>query len=358
VPIASETMAMEALKMKEIFITLVTAAFVVGCAHSASARPDWILGKETTKYPSNRFLVGMGQSEELSKAQDRARAEIAKFFSVKVEQEVKSVQKTSDSDGPKGKSWLSSTAINETMKTTVTGTLQGVEIKETWQDPVLKNYYVLAVLPRAPVESRLTEELMDLDSKIKSAISKSDGASDKILKIKWMVRAYDLYQQRRLVNNQLSVVSLDGEGIKPSPEIAGVNDKLTDMLGKITVSVDIKGDLSGPISEAIISSLNNGHISVTPGGIDTDILITGKTELKPTDESNSIGFVFARGRAFVSIINRADGKTFGSVEKEDREGAKDMQGAKSSVISQLKDEIINDFNEKFRSALSLGDGLR
>ena len=344
--------------MNKLFLLAVVWAFAFGCAHAAAARPDWISGKDSQKYPSNRFLVGMGQSEELSKAQDRARAEIAKFFSVKVEQEVSSVQKTSDSDGPKGKSWLSSTSVNETMKTTVAGTLQGVEIKETWQDPVLKNYYVLAVLPRAPVESRLTEEVMDLDSKIKSALAKSDGAADKILKIKWMVRAYDLYQQRRLVNNQLSVVSLDGEGIKPSPEIAGVNDKLTDLLGKIVVSVDIKGDLSGPISEAIISSLTNGHISVNPGDGNSDILITGKTEIKPSDENSSIGFVFAKGRAFISIINRADGKTFGSVEHEDREGAKDMQGAKASVISQLKDEIINDFNEKFRSALSLGDGLR
>jgi hypothetical protein len=337
-------------KVKRFLAVVLAVVIAAACAHAAGA-PDWVSGKGSPKYPPNKFITGIGQGDDLQKAQDRARAEIAKLFSVKVEQVVNTFQQYTDSDGAKGKSWLSSSSTNEITKTTVAETLQGVEIRETWVDTKYKVHYALAVLPRSAAEARISEAIMDLDSKIKSSLANAAGARDKIQKIRHLMRAFELYKERQGKNGQLSIVSLEGEGIKPSAEVAGTYDALNDELSKLTVSIEIKGDLSAAVTEAITSSLASSRINVKPQDKSTDISVTGKAEsLEP--ESSSIGFVFARAKAFASIVNVADGKTFGTVEKEIREGAKDMQGARISMISSLKEEMLKEFNAKFRAALS------
>jgi hypothetical protein len=341
---------------------ILTAAAVMialsACAHAgAPVKPDWVEGKESAKYPNNRFMIGLGQGDDLTKAQDRARAEIAKLFSVKVEQVVQSSQQVSDSDGTKGKTWLNTSSVQEQTKTTVAGTLQGVEIRETWMDPQYKIYYALAVLKRSAAEQRLTETIMDIDHKIKTRMQKASEAPDKIGKMRQLLSAYDLYKERQIQNTQLSIVSTEGEGLKPGAEIAKVPEMVNDLLGKITVAVDIKGEIADPISEAITASLTNSHINVKPMDKNTDILVSGKTEMLETDQNNSIGFMFAKGRAYVNIINQADGRTFGTVERELRDGAKDMAGAKAKVQMKLKEDILMEFNVKFKTALTCGDGL-
>lgn len=54
---------------------------LVGCA---PAIPDWIDGNSTL-YPDDQYLVGIGYAPTRNNAEDRARAAIAKIFAVQVQ---------------------------------------------------------------------------------------------------------------------------------------------------------------------------------------------------------------------------------------------------------------------------------
>src|SRR5690606_36438917 len=61
---------------------IVLAVGLAGCASSA-VTPDWVSGA-AGKYPPSRYLVGRGEAEGGEEARDRARADLAKVFEVRV----------------------------------------------------------------------------------------------------------------------------------------------------------------------------------------------------------------------------------------------------------------------------------
>ena len=60
---------------------IVLLLLLAGCA---SGRPDWTESGKSNEYPASRYLTGIGTAADLGTAKDRARANLAKIFSVKI----------------------------------------------------------------------------------------------------------------------------------------------------------------------------------------------------------------------------------------------------------------------------------
>ncbi len=132
-----------------------------GLACAVGARPGWLDGRHP-EYPRERYLVGVGDAAGLDGARDRARAEIARVFEVRVEDEA--VVRVRSESVDAGVPPLVQESIDVWTRTRTDVTLQGVEIRETWTDPSDGRVFALAVLEIRGALRALDEGIEALDA--------------------------------------------------------------------------------------------------------------------------------------------------------------------------------------------------
>jgi hypothetical protein len=327
----------------------VTVAAAVSCAHQQT-RPDWVNGVANATYPRRDFMTGVGSGDSLESAQDRARAEIAKQFTVRIEQNLQDQQVYSGTDTDRGSSWVTKNDIRELTRTITGETIAGLEIRETWNDPKTGLVHALAVLPRAPairmLEARTSELEMDINSRFKNAASQTD----KIARIRLLIQATDLMKELQIKSNQLLVLSGGRSQLPPKVTSADLDRELRETLKSLRCAVRITGSAADRVREAIVQSLTLGGISV--GSEADDLLVTGSVNGTETDEGNTTGYVFFKMRGSIELVNGRDGGVISRMEPEWRDGARNIADAKEKVVSKLTEQIISDFNARLHEYLS------
>jgi len=118
--------------------------------------PEWAKTNQHKKYPSSRFLLGVGLGKDKSAAVEAARADVARQIQVRIESELENVE-SEFRDGDR--SYLKAEIVNRT-KTVVTETIAGLEIAETQE--IKGQYYVLAVLNREKYLSGLEVQMEEV----------------------------------------------------------------------------------------------------------------------------------------------------------------------------------------------------
>src|ERR1700742_1646765 len=109
--------------------TMILLLAACGSAKPGDARPDWVNGN-SSQFPASAYLTGHGQGDTMRDANDRARAELAKNFSVNVsEQSTDSSSYSQNTAGPA----KNSLDVSRDIHTRTDQLLTGVEISETWQ---------------------------------------------------------------------------------------------------------------------------------------------------------------------------------------------------------------------------------
>ena len=85
--------------------------------------PDWVLGKNHSKFSQERYLVGVGFSESNSvSANQSARSNLAKSLKVEIRSTMMDISTTTESH------------VELVIETEVDMVLEGVEIKDGWID--------------------------------------------------------------------------------------------------------------------------------------------------------------------------------------------------------------------------------
>src|SRR5262245_26801693 len=127
-------------------------------ARAGSKKPDWTDG-DSSRYPRERYLVGVGLADDRSTAEERARGEISKIFTaqVSVATNISESETTVKSGGKTSEGFSSSVA--QDVKTVSQKALEGVEVVEKWQDPASRQHFALAVLERAKAIRSVRDKL-------------------------------------------------------------------------------------------------------------------------------------------------------------------------------------------------------
>lgn len=340
-------------KIQPLALAVIFILAVCSCGDKKNIRPDWVDGKSPKKYPARRFMIGIGEGEDLAKAQDKARAEIAKQFSVRVEQLVQSMQDYTGMEGDKGSSWIQKTKISELTRTYTDETIQGIEIRETWRSPGGGNVRALAVIERLPASARLESRIMELDGEIQARVKQSRATGKKLSKIRPLVQSLELMKERAVRNNHLMVLSPVGTGTDAELSPAELDAELVRTLSELRIGVSVSGEGNEEVRRALVKSLTNGRLSVVPEGGETDILIRGGVKAIETNVGNTTEFIFAEYEAAIEMVDQADGKVFGLVEHSFRDGAKNLDDAKRKTLKRFTRKIVEDMNGKLYHYLSL-----
>jgi hypothetical protein len=262
-------------------IVIAVLAMVTGCA--GPRQPDWTLGKSQS-YPAESWLVGVGVDRDRGRAEDRARAEIAKIFQV----EIRATDKSEESHRLSQVGKLTSAEYAQTVSAELTAKtnkiLAGVSIAEVWQNPKTGEWQVLAALDRLRVARGLRSELQGIDDRMTDLVGRAEGRLSPPRRLGVYLQALRLADERRRIAADLRIVEPSGwvvEAPYAAHEIASRADRAA---ANLRIGLQVSEDQPAIVQGALVRALAEVGILQAPaadqnlvlrGAITTDSYHTG-----------------------------------------------------------------------------------
>lgn len=234
-------------------------------AKPENARPDWIVGT-SAKYSSKAYLTGLGQADSMAVAKDLARGDLAKIFSVNISEQSHDASSYSQSNAGGTPVMQNTLDVSRNIKTRTDQVLSGVEISDTWQDPVTHQYYALATLSRAKAGTALRQQISDLDAATQGYIAAAQSSNDLFDKITASGQAVDAQQTRAGLQKDLQVVDLTGNGITPLWPLGQLQANRAALLKQLQITASADGRDSAAVQKILAGALANAGFTVGDGG--------------------------------------------------------------------------------------------
>jgi len=244
------------MKIKILSIAVLLA--VSASAGYCEKMPEWINNSQKI-YASDKYMSGVGIGSSLDAARSNARAEIAKIFKAKVEQQsVESAKESTSQDGSKSKT---SSSVDSQVSTSVSTdeTIEGLEIKETWMDKKKNQYYAMCLLDKVKLNASLAGKLMDLDENIKSLMDSAQNAKTPREELKAICSALDSMNEKEYIFTKKRVVSPVGA---TDPGAALEKQNLLKRKDKVQGKISFVIDADAALAKAVASKISEMGFAV------------------------------------------------------------------------------------------------
>ena len=317
-------------------LTATAISLLAACstAKPGDARPDWVNGN-SSQYPAASYLTGHGQSDNMALAKDRARAELAKNFSVNVSEQSTDTSSYSQNsaDSAAGKNSLD---VSRNINTRTEQVLTGVEISDTWQDPKAQQYYALATLSRSKAATALRQQIGDLDAGTASSLSQAQNSSDLFDKISAAGQAVDAQQTRAGLQKELQVVDPSGMGIPSSWSLGKLQADRSALLKQLQVKASAEGQNAQAVQKLLAGALADSGFTVTEGAPYTMTAGLNYSDLPPQG-----GWFWISGTLQVSL-NGSDNRAHGVRRWDLKVSGSDRQIAQQRLMDQVAQDLQSD----------------
>ena len=232
-----------------------------GTTKPQNVRPDWVTGNSAS-YPAATYLTGRGQADEMAVAKDRARADLAKVFSVNISEQTKDTSSYSQTNAGGAPVMQNTMDVSRNISTRTDQVLSGVEISDTWQDPVTHETYALATLSRSKAAAALRQQIGDLDAGTTAYLNQAQNSSDLFDKIAAAGQAVDAQQTRAGLQHALQVVDATGTGMPPPWPLAKLQADRAALLKQFQVTAAAEGKNAEALQKLLAGSLGDAGFTV------------------------------------------------------------------------------------------------
>lgn len=312
-------------------------------------RPDWVNG-ESARYPSSRYLIGVGYASERQSAEDNARSEIAKIFSSRIDSQTRIYQEYLQTTS-KGKSTQAgSFDIEQITSVSTEKVLSGVRIsqvyEETEPDPI---FYALAVLDRDQSAAMLRRKIQELDQAIDGLLTNAARQEDVLIRIKYLNQSLQKYLLRETYDAELRVVSRSGRGIPPPFDFTEIKKRLdTTLLREFSIGLAITGSRAEEIRGALAQALNQEGLSVCDDPLRASVLVRGAVEIKPLDRGTS-EWTYVQWWAHFDLVDQRGGAVFGSLNKTGRNAHLSLLQAEDRAVRKIRKTLATDIAREMKN---------
>jgi len=318
-----------------VLFAVVTMLFG-GCASNTS-QPRWYAGDDA-KYNKANYLLGRGQAATAEEAKNRARADIAQIFQVAIVVDSEDVQKYRNSPSGKGGGQFSLDSTRR-ITTRTEQIIRGIQIAETWKDPVSKEIYALAILPRSQAEESLRQQIKQLDDAVQSNIDLAKNNADVLLRIAAANKAVTAQLDREGLQRALQVVDITGRGIESRYNGVKLKLDLEELLAQVRIAAKILDGSAPGLEEVVTGAL--AHAGFTIDSVAPVFLL--KASLKLTDLGIIEGWYWQRGNLEISVSEASTGRVRGAQRWPVKSSGRD----RATAIRRSLDEV----NEVMRKEL-------
>lgn len=306
------------------------------CATSGKqAQPDWLDGS-SEQYPRTSYLIGHGQASELENAKDRARADIAKIFTLNVS------SSTQDDSSAKfagdGSAALISNEVRRQIQTSSEQVISGIEISDHWQNPQTRDYHVLAILPRHKARNSLTQDIRHLDQATSAYLQQIKSEDDALRRVGYQWLAINTQQQRAERQQTLRVIDLSGRGIDAEWNMAQLKTTLAELQQQSPIAIQsedktLHTTLAGSIS-------NKGFVEAE------DAIYQLHAKQRTADLGQRDGWYWLRATVEIELSDDN-----GNIRGKDQWQIKVSAQTKSEAQKRLQDRVNHTLNKELGDAL-------
>ena len=319
--------------MDKIWIKIVIGCAILGLLTACvAAKPDWVDGKSKS-YSNQAFLTGVGFDKKRTRAEDRARAEIAKIFQVNVQarntiNESSLLTKLGDANREEY-----SQSATSTIETSTDKMLHGVQIAELYTDEKSRKAYALATLDRARASRGLREELASIDSTVRHLVGMAEENSSPLVRLAYYLQAVEANKNRAVTASDLTIVSPAGWATPTKYRQGDLVASAEKAAKAISVSIELDGDDQDIVDGAIVRALNDIGMKVVASG--ANVSLRGRVDTDAYERA-SLNWVVASAQVEFVID---DNRRLDSVRTKAREGTQVASMAESMAYERLGDKI-------------------
>lgn len=328
---------------KTVVMLVASLALLSGCAGgkpAEQAAPAWVQGN-SAKYGPAQYITGRGTGATLEQAQNQARADLAKFFSVAVRESGVDIQSFSNQQGGEPQS---AQQVTRRLETYTDQVVQGIEIVERWHDPVSGSYHALAVAPRAATIVRLQNEISRLDADAQRQFAVAQAESEPLLSVAAVHKAVILQQQRSGVQRSLQAIDPTGQGVPARWSVDELKVERDDRFSRIRVRVVTESVLDG-FTPLFSAALARTGMRVRTGA-EVDYQVSGALRLDAPMYND--GWHWQRGTLTLTL-SRPDGSEMGvrqwsvkaSAQQRDQLTARVLESLGKSLDNELRDTLLD-----------------
>ncbi len=231
---------------------------LVGCAPTI---PDWVDGNSNL-YPADQYLIGVGQAQKRSDAEDRARAAIAKIFAVQLESRQSSSEEFWMSRVGAAESKDYRQTLQSDLVTRTDRLLTGTRIADVWRAKD-NGLYALAVLDRMQAARPLKQQINEIDLTVEAEVNKSDRSEHVIEQLGHLLKALQRLSSRGPLAADLAILMPTGYVAAAPYSSAQLAERADRLAATIRLGLQISGDEQGIVKGAMISALSKIGIKIT-----------------------------------------------------------------------------------------------
>jgi hypothetical protein len=341
-----------------LVLTGIMFTVLLGCATLGSGdSPDWASGT-SADYPADQYLLGVGQADSRSVAEERAYAAVAKIFKAEVSAQSKDWESYRLLEDGKESRTHRQVALDKITRVSTDKVLENVRIIDTWKSPQAGQHYALAGMERGQAGAAMAERVTELDRVVDMEWNQARQAQDQLAKIQGMKRAVNALLLREAYNADLRVIRTSGQGIRASyrvQELAGELDQY--MKNHLAVEVDITGDQADAVQHAIVEGLVREGLPVTTQPVasagqlpDNEqrphlvLQVQGSVKLWPVVVPDP-RFQYVRWCSDFVIVEPASQRVIGAVSRGGREGHLSRQEAMARALRVIQQQVASELAE-------------
>nr|NIQ02370.1 hypothetical protein [Nitrospinaceae bacterium]NIS86789.1 hypothetical protein [Nitrospinaceae bacterium]NIT83623.1 hypothetical protein [Nitrospinaceae bacterium]NIU45826.1 hypothetical protein [Nitrospinaceae bacterium]NIU97982.1 hypothetical protein [Nitrospinaceae bacterium] len=177
--------------------------------------PGWVVGKAHPRYPSGRFLTGVGISGESAEhARDVALKNLAKNIKVDIDS--------------LSKDFISTEGVyaESAIQTRVDAILEGVERKDGYFDKCRGQYYALVVMDRRLEAEKHRQQLKETENRLKNYMDAARQAEQSGNVVRALHQYLSGYEESLALDPQINVLRVISKSrVAVSPELEGLRAK-------------------------------------------------------------------------------------------------------------------------------------
>jgi len=346
----------------KVFLAGLTLICAIACPVPtlADEPPSWI-NTESTQYPRERYLSGVGDGDSRKAAEDQAYAAVSRIFKANIQSKTREWEKylqLSKSDkGLKGRPQISRQVMIEQLTQVSSGkVLENVFIAETWADPESDRTYALAVMDRVHSTVVIKGRIAELDRKahlLFESATQADTLNEPSRTGSRLQVTRDLHAALRTLllreglNTDLKIINPAGQGVDSPIQIARVAQAVRRSLYQdFLVALEVSGHYAEKIRSAMIEGLTQEGLVIIDrpplegGGkkeirpdLTGDVLIKGQMELEPIQLQ---GRPFFRWRVQFKLIDPVGERVIGNVTRHGREGHLTQTEAEARAVRAVQ----------------------
>ena len=326
--------------MKKIIFCVLILINTVSAFSSGKKDPYWI-SNPYDGYSADKFIVACASGTTNDDATKKAISEVSSVL----KQDINAQEYVNQSFSSDGKN-LSTYLANITTNTNVSD-ISGLSIKDKYKSKD-GTYYVRAVLDKTTAGKYysllITKNAMEIDT----LISESEKYLSTFTACKFLLNAYKIAKENDYYLDLLSVIKPESRKMLSYGNTSNVVAKLENAFKSITIAINVSGDDSQRIYNAIASVVNSYGITSLPVEKITDntkYLITADISFEDIEKPLDSDIFFTRYILACSLTEVDTEKDLLTYTKNARQGKLSRREAQQSAIRSAEKVISEELSK-------------